>query len=226
MTMKNKYAYRSRISEHQFRQLVRLFALDLDAIQIAELTGLNRNTVNRYLRGIRARIAEFCEAQAPFAGEVEVDESFFGARRVKGKRGRGAYGKTVVFGVFKRNGCVYTEIVPDCSRATLQSIIRGRVSLDSVIYSDRWRGYNGLVDVGYGKHLRIDHSRDEFARGRTHIHGIEGFWGFAKSRLTRFRGMSKHTFYLHLKECEFRFNHRRQALYPILLKLCRERPLN
>jgi len=58
-------------------------------------------------------LATFCDQQSPLAGEIEVDESFFGPRRVKGKRGRGAYGKTIVFGVFKRNGKVYTEIVPD-----------------------------------------------------------------------------------------------------------------
>lgn len=226
MAMKNRYAIRSRISEAQFRQIVRLFALDLDATQITALTSLNRNTVNRYLQGIRQRIAEYCEAQSPFAGEIEVDESYFGAKRVKGKRGRGAFGKTAVFGVFKRNGHVYTEIVPDCRKSTLQGIIRGGVALGSVIYSDGWRGYNGLVDVGYGKHLRVDHGHDEFVRGRTHINGIEGFWGFAKSRLTQFRGMNKHTFYLHLKECEFRFNLRQQDLYPVILKLCRERPLN
>jgi transposase-like protein len=226
MAMKNRYANRARISERQFRQIVRLFALDLDATQITALSGLNRNTINRYLRGIRERIAEYCECQSPFAGEIEVDESYFGARRIKGKRGRGAFGKTAVFGVFKRNGSVYTEIVPDCSKSTLQGIIRGRVALDSVIYSDGWRGYNGLVDVGYGKHLRVNHGQDEFVRGRTHINGIEGFWGFAKSRLNRFRGMNKHTFYLHLKECEFRFNHRKQDLYHLILKLCRNKPLN
>ena len=113
MTVKNKYANRSKISEAKFRELVKLFALNLEATQIAELTGLNRNTVNRFLRAIRERLAEFCEQQSPFSGEVEVDESFFGSRRVKGKRGRGAYGKTIVFGVFKRNGKVYTEIVPE-----------------------------------------------------------------------------------------------------------------
>jgi len=226
MAMKNRYAIRSRISEHQFRMIVRLFSLDLDATQITSLTGLNRNTINRYLRGIRERIAEFCESSSPFTGEVEVDESYFGAKRVKGKRGRGAFGKTAVFGIFKRNGSVYTEIVPDCRKPTLQGIIHGHVTLDSVIYSDGWPGYNGLVDVGYGKHLRVNHSMDEFVRGPAHINGIEGFWGFAKSRLTRFRGLNKHTFYLHLKECEFRFNHRKEGLYPIILKLCRDQPLN
>jgi transposase len=204
---------------------LRLFSLNLEATQIAELTGLNRNTVNRFLKAIRERLAEFCEQQSPFSGEIEVDESFFGARRIKGKRGRGAYGKTIVFGIFKRNGKVYTEIVTNCSKATLQAIIRGKVEPESIIYSDGWRGYNGLVDVGYGKHLRVDHGRNEFVRGKAHINGIEGFWGFAKSRLTRFRGMNPATFFLHLKECEFRFNYRDQNLYKMMLKIVRENPL-
>ncbi len=225
MTVKDRYAKRSKISEAKFRQIIRYFAVDLDASQITKLVALNRNSVNRYLRAIRQRIAEFCETQSPFSGEIEVDESYFGARRIKGKRGRGASGKTIVFGILKRQGKVYTEIVPDCSKATLQAVIRGKVTLDSVIYSDGWRGYNGLVDVGYGKHLRIDHGRNEFAKGSTHVNGIEGFWGFSKTRLSRFRGMSKSTFYLHLKECEFRFNYRGQDLYKILIKMIKNQPL-
>lgn len=225
MTAKNRYARRSKISEAKFRELVKLFALDLEATQIAELANLNRNTVNRFLKAIRERLAEHSEQQSPFAGEVEVDESFFGARHVKGKRGRGASGKTIVFGVFKRNGKVYTEIVSDCSKATLQAVIRGKVEPESVIYSDNWRGYNGLVDVGYGKHLRVDHGRNKFAMGKTHINGIEGFWGFAKARLARFRGMRKATFYLHLKECEFRFNSKGENIYRTILKIVHEKPL-
>jgi len=219
MTVGKSILVRSRISKGIFREILRLFAVDVEATQIAKLTGLNRNTVNRYLRLIRERIANYCEEQSPFSGTVEVDESYFGARRMKGKRGRGAYGKTIVFGIFKRNGCVYTEIVPDCRKATLQAVIRGRVDLKSVIHSDKWRGYNGLVDVGYQKHLRVDHGRNEFANSASHINGIEGFWGWSKTRLVKFRGMNKKSFYLHLKECEFRFNHRKGNLYKLLLKL-------
>jgi len=226
MTLKNRYAKGSHISEHKFRQIVSLFAADLDATQISSLATLNRNTVNRYLTKIRQCLVQYCDHQSPFSGEVEVDESFFGARRIKGKRGRGAYGKTIVFGIFQRNGHVYTEIVANCSKATLQAVIRGRVELKSIIYSDGWRGYNGLVDVGYGKHLRVDHSKDEFAKGRNHINGIEGFWGYAKTRLFRFRGMAPSTFNLHLKECEFRFNHRGQNLGRLILKFLRDNPLN
>ena len=226
MTMKNKYILRSKVSEAKFRQFVKLFCVDLNATQIAKVANLNRNTVNRLLQGIRERIALACEVESPVSGEVEVDESYFGARRVRGLRGRGARGKTIVFGLFKRQGRVYTEIVPDCSRATLQGIIRGRVNPESVIHSDGWRGYNGLVDLGYQKHYRVQHSDNEFANGQSHINGIESFWAYAKTRLVRFRGVHKHTFYFHLKECEFRFNHRGEDLYKIILKLCREKPLS
>ena len=181
------------------------------------LSGLNRNTVNRLYRGVRERMLLACEAQRRLVGVVEVDESFFGARRVKGRRRRGAYGKTVVFGIFERQGHVYTEIVPDCSKPTLQGIIRGRVDPRTVINSDGWRGYHGLVDLGYG-HVRVDHARDEFTKGPVHINGIEGFWGLAKVRLTQFKGLPKHTFHLHLKETEWRYNHRRADKYKCLLQ--------
>ena len=194
----------------------------MTALQIARICNLNRNTVNRYLTLIRRLIALYCESESPFTGEIELDESYFGAKRVRGKRGRGAYGKTIVFGVYKRNGSVYTEIVPNCSRKTLYAIIKGRVDTASVIHTDGFRTYDGIVDLGYKKHYRINHSADEFAQGTNHINGIEGFRGIAKVRLVKFRGLSKNTFYLHLKECEFRFNYRNQDLYKVLLKITKQ----
>ncbi len=219
MTVSYNIFKRSRISRKKFRQILRYFALDLTASQITSLTALNRNTVNRYLTLIRRSIALYCESESPFTGEIELDESYFGAKRVRGKRGRGACGKTIVFGVYKRNGKVYTEIVPNCSRKTLYAIIKGKVDAASVIHTDGFRTYDGVVDLGYQKHYRINHSADEFAIGTNHINGIEGFWGFAKVRLVKFRGMRKSTFYLHLKECEFRFNYRKENLYSTLLKI-------
>ncbi len=222
---KNKYYRCSRISSKVFRRLIRAFAMDLTATDAAELTGLSVRSTNAIYLKVRRRIAEHCEAQNPFRGEVEVDESYFGPKRVRGKRGRGAGGKTIVFGVFKRKGCVYTEIVPDCRKKTLIKAIRGRVGLESIVHSDGWRGYDGLVDVGYARHLRVNHSDNEFANDRSHINGIESFWSYAKRRLTKFNGVPKHTFYLHLKETEFRFNHRRGNVYQAVLKLLRDDPI-
>ena len=219
MRISYKVRIRTQISRAKFRQILRLFAVDLTAVQIAELVHLNRNTVNRYLTLIRQQIASYCESESPFSGEIELDESYFGAKRVRGKRGRGAFGKTIVFGIYKRNGKVYTEIVPNCSRKTLYAIIKGKVDAASTIHTDGFRSYDGIVDLGFQKHYRVQHGKDEFAVGTNHINGIEGFWGLAKVRLVKFRGLSKNTFYLHLKECEFRFNYRNQDLYKVLLKI-------
>lgn len=92
MTVKYKQFVRAKISTKKFRQILRSFALDLTATQIASLTNLNRNTVNRYLRLIRQAIARFCEHESPFSGEIELDESYFGTKRAKGKLGKWSSG--------------------------------------------------------------------------------------------------------------------------------------
>ena len=190
------------------------------------MTGLSLRTTKVLYQKLRARIAEDCEASSPLCGEIELDESYFGPTRVPGRRGRGAGHKIIVFGLLKRHGKVFTQIVPNVRRATLQQIIQGRVKLESVLYTDTFVSYHGLVDVGYAKHHRVQHDQDEFARGTSHINGIESFWSFAKRRLQKFNGVPKHTFYLHLKECEWRFNHRGEDLYRVLLHMLREKPLN
>lgn len=227
MVQINKYIKCSKISEVKFREIIRYFVADLSATQISELSGVSRNSINKYLKEIRLRIFDFCLVDSPFSvlGDIELDESYFGAKRVRGKRGRGAYGKTIVFGLLKRGSKVYTEIVPDCKSKTLQDIIRGKVSADSIVHTDGWRGYDGLVDIGYDKHFRVNHGNNEFANKQTHINGIESSWSYAKTRLIKFHGLSKNTFKLHLKECEFRFNFRNQNLYAIILKLVRFNPL-
>jgi transposase-like protein len=225
-TGRNRYSSRSHLSEAKVRQILRLFALDLEATKIAVLTHVSRRVINRMVHQLRLRMAAACEAESPFRGTIEVDESYFGRRRIRGKRGRGASGKTIVFGILKRRGRVYTEIVPDAKKATLLGIIRGRVALASVVHSDGWIGYDGLVDLGYRKHFRVEH-RDSVFVGRrgVHINGIESFWSTAKTRLAKRRGIRREYFYLHLKECEYRFNHRRGNLYQALLELVRNRPL-
>jgi transposase len=225
MTQKNRYFSRSKISEAKFRQILRYFAIDLTATDCAQLSGISVRSVNSIYLRIRRRLAQYCEQVSPLGGELEADESYFGPRRVRGLRGRGAGQKTVVFGLLKRGSNVYTEIVPNASKRILQAIIRGKADVASVIHTDRWRGYDGLVDVGFDKHLRVNHGNNEFARGNAHVNGIESFWSYAKRRLVQFNGVPRHTFYLHLKETEYRFNHRHQSLYKALLSLLNQQPL-
>ena len=170
-------------------------------------------------------MAQACAAQSPFEGKLEADDSYFGLKRIRGKRGRGAGSETIVSGLLKLGNCVYTEIVPNASKATLQAIIRGKVYPNSVIQTDSWRDYDGLVDIGVDRHFRVNHGNNEFDRGSKHVNGIESFWSYAKHRSAQFHGVAKHTFAIHLEETEIRFNHRHDNLYLALLKLLRIRPI-
>jgi len=223
--MKNKYFNRSHISAKKFRQILKLFCKDYTAFAVSDTTGISRITINKIYALFRKRILSLINNDL-LNNEVEIDESYFGAGRVRGKRGRGAKGKTPVVGLLKRKGRVYTQIIPDCSRRELMPIIKGKILTDTTVYTDGWKSYDGLVLNGY-KHYRIHHHENEFARGKNHVNGIESFWSYTKRRLNKFNGIRKTKFLLHLKESEYRWNIRTNNgnMYSELLKNFREKPL-
>lgn len=223
--MTNKYLKFTHVSEPKFRQVLRLFCNDIPALTTARLIGLNKNTTHALYSKIRSRVVEMASQESErFTGEIEVDESYFGAKRIRGKRGRGAKGKIPVVGLLKRDGKVYTQMITKCTREELLPVIKGRVLENSTVYTDGWRSYAGLIVSGY-RHKRIHHQRDEFARGKNHINGIESFWGYTKTRMVKLRGIRKTRFLVHLKESEWRWNHKRENTYKQLLKELRIRPL-
>ncbi len=116
-----------------------------------------------------------------------------------------------MFGVLERGGKVYTQIVANCSKATLQAVLLGKVTLGSTVHSDGWHGYDGLVDVGFAKHYCIRHDQNHFAHNSLPP--------------TRSGGIHQASFAAFLKETEFRFNHRHHDLYRLLLKSLRHQPL-
>ncbi len=184
--------------------------MDLTATATSELLKLNRKTVNNYFTEFRELILEdSIQKHQKELGIFELDESYFGAKRVRGKRGRGAAGKTPVFGVLKREGKVFVSVVPRCSREELLPIIQGKILEGSTIHTDGWKAYDGLILNGY-THYRVFHHENEFVRGKSHVNGIESFWSFAKRRLAKFNGLTDEKFILHLKECECRFNLRNE----------------
>jgi len=202
---------KSKLSRVKQNKLIEHFVAGTTARTVADLVGVNRKTAAYYFHRLRVIISQHLEAETDeyLSGEIEVDESYFGGRR-KGKRGRGAGGKTPVFGLLKRGGRVYTKIIADAKGATLLPIIQEKVIPDSIVYSDSWRGYN-VLDVSEFKHYRINHSK-LFADKHNHINGIENFWNQAKRHLRKFNGVPKENFPLFLKECEWRFNNPKPQL--------------
>jgi transposase len=195
----------SKLTPTQTLRLCEHFVAGTPARAAADLIGVNKNTAALFYHRVRQIIAERIEDDSPLQGEIELDESYFGGVR-KGKRGRGAAGKTPVFGILKRGGRVYTKMIPNAQTATLLPIIQAKVELDSVVYTDAFSSYD-ILDVSGFHHHRINHSKVFSSGSGRHINGIENFWNQAKRHLRKYNGIPKHHFHLFLKECEWRFNY-------------------
>jgi transposase len=195
---------------------IKLFELDTSVRESAKQLGLAYNIVYNLYQILRHAIIITDSDNGSFSGEIEMDESYFGGRR-KGNRGRGAAGKVPVFGILERGGKVKVEVVGDVKGDTLLELAIKKVKRGSLIYTDRFRSYNGLVSYGF-KHRCIDHGK-RFANGKVYINGIEAFLSFAKERLMKYHGVDPMKFPLYLKEPEFRYNHRDRDLFDDLLQV-------
>lgn len=186
---------------------------------MAQQLGISYNTAYKAISTLRmAIVAHAQDAQVLLGGEVEIDEAYFGGRR-KGKRGRGAASKVPVFGILEREGRVYVKVVPNVRAETVLGLTVKKVRRGSIVYTDKFKIYDSLMFCGY-RHLKIDHGK-LFTRGRVYINGLEGFWSYAKERLMKHHGISPQRFSLYLKELEFRYNHKNEDVFPVLVKyLC------
>ena len=136
---------RCKLSKKLQLKLLEFFVAEVTARTSADLLGVQYNTAILFYHKIRLVIEYHLaqEAKELFDGGIELDESYFGGIR-KGKRGRGAGGKTAVFGLLKRNGKVYTACVKDTKTDTLMPIITSKIKPDSIVYTDCYKSYNAL----------------------------------------------------------------------------------
>jgi transposase-like protein len=223
----NKYYRHSRIREEKFRLLVHCFAHDLSATDAAHLTGLTRKSATGIFLKIRQRIAQQCKRSSPFVtGGLKLTKNRSCTLCRCGRPGCGTITGKPVFSLLKYDNRIHTEIVPDCKKAPLRALIRGRSVADEVFRNNGWHGYHGLVDVEYEKPYRVqDMAAADGAQEGQLQEEIENFWSFSRRRLEKFNGVPNRTFYLHLKECEWRFNARERDLYAELLELLTRHPI-
>jgi len=190
--------------------------LELSTRKIAAQLSMSYNAVYRAVNTIRiAILANADDADILLGGEIEIDESYFGGRR-KGKRGRGAAGKIPVFGILERDDIVSVQVVLNAKAEILLNLTVKKVRCGSIVSTDRYKGYDALLFCGY-RHLSVNH-QTHFAKGRVYINGLEGFWSYAKERLVKHHGISPRKFPLYLKEIEFKYNHRNDDIYPIIVE--------
>ena len=84
--MRNRYKKVAHFSESKFRQIIKCFSLDLTATETAHLSGISLRSVTIIFDKLRSKIADWCEQSGPFKSVIEVDKSYFGPRRIPGKR--------------------------------------------------------------------------------------------------------------------------------------------
>ena len=205
-----------KIPFSKFVLALKLFELEVPVLKACKELELSYNTVHRLFMLFRERIYQKASEDNLLSGELEADESYFGGKR-KGKRGRGAKKKIPVFGILERRGKVKVEIVKDVKADTLLKEAIKKVKRGSLIYTDRFKSYDGLVMYGF-RHERIDHG-ERFANGKVYINGIEGFWSYAKGKLLKFHGLSPKMFPYYLKELEFRYNNRNKSLFEKIVEV-------
>ncbi len=112
-------------------------------------------------------------------GTVEADETYIGGRR-RGRRGRGAFGKTPVFGFkLRETGFVQAWMVPNVKRDTLMPFLTEYVGKGSLLMTDEMNSYKNVKKLGY-RHRTVEHGAHEYVRGKTHTNSIEGFWSQLK----------------------------------------------
>ena len=182
--------------------------------------GVTYKTAWRMGHQIRKLMDELMMPDGLF-GQVEADETYVGGRHSGGKVGRGAPGKTIVFGMKAREGGLMTKVVPDVKGKTLKPIIGDNVKSGSTVHTDELRSYNGLHKAGY-EHQKVNHSEGEYARNGSHVNNLEGHWSLFKRsvRGTHVHISRKHT-PKYLAEFDFRHNLRSMPgqLFHVLMLL-------
>ena len=180
------------------------------AKELQRQLGVTYKCAWRMAHEIRKYMAEV-DGETALGGAVEADETYVGGKRSGGKRGRGAPGKTVVFGMLERDGDVMANVVPNVRKKTLQPIIKENVEKGSTVHTDELKSYSGLSKAGY-EHETVNHGAGEYVDGDCHVNGLEGFWARLKLSI---RGTHVHVSKKHLqkyvKEFEFRYNLRKQS---------------
>lgn len=183
------------------------------AKEIERLVGVSYKCAWRMMHQIRKLMEQ---GPSLFDGTVEADETYVGGVR-RGRRGRGASGKTPVFGIAKRDGEVFAKAVPNVKASTVMPLIRDHVKIGSTVMTDEFGIYRGSKKAGY-KHKTVEHGAGEYVRrgrpDKIHTNTIEGFWSQLKRSVdgTHHSVSGKHL-QRYVDEHVFRYNLRNSPVH-------------
>lgn len=205
--MKNKLLKGAHLSERKYREILQLFCDDLTATQIAGISGVSRVTINNYFRMIRLVIAAYCDRHK---SNVHVEADSIQEKDVE----LSIDGMPVYYGLSMQNGKIDTGWLKEVGKDSIHRL-RNLKTNTSIGGLPDFRGYHAVADCNEWQLYWLHPDTDSASINNT-LSEINGFWAHTKGRLHKFRGMNKKMLYLHIKECEFRYNFRDED---ILLQL-------
>ncbi len=174
------------------------------AMEIQRHIGVTYKCAWRIAKQIRLLMKQGTD---PLGGMIEADETYVGGKR-HGKRGRGAEGKTIVFGVVEREGGIKTKVVEDTKASTIIPMLQAMSQVGSILSTDESNIYNKVRSLDF-IHETVKHSAKEYVRGGVHTNTIEGFWSqFKRSVNGTFHAVSPKYLQSYLDEFCFRYDHR------------------
>jgi transposase-like protein len=178
----------------------------ISAKQVERELGVTYKTAWRIFKQIRSMLNDDIILEG---SSVEADETYIGGKR-HGKRGRGAEGKTPVFGLVQRKGKVIAKVVPNVQANTLLPVIKEKVLESSIVYTDELPSYDRLPRLGY-QHRRIHHASKVYVMGDIHTNTIDGFWSLIKRGISGVNhAVSAKYLQNYLNEYAFRYNRRQE----------------
>jgi transposase len=200
-------------------RLIKLFELETPARRASQRVGISYPTVLKTFYCIRQSIIAHGQDGDHFFREgIETDEGYRDCKD-KSRSHQESQGRIPVFGITEQDGRVKTKVLRDTSAEDILNLDIGKVRRGSIVYTNKFKGYNGVMFCG-DKHLDVD---DEMglSKADAYNNGYQGFWKFTRERMSKFHGVSKEKFPLYLKEMEFRYNHRHEPIFETLVQyLC------
>ena len=140
---------------------------------------------------------------------VEIEESKFGKRKYN--RGKAVDGKWVFGGIEQGTDNMFMEVVEDRTKETLWALIEKYIAPGTIIWSDKWRSYQGLENVGY-RHETVNHSKEFKSASGVCTNSIEGSWNAVKRSFPKM-GTSKKLYEGYLAEYLMRRRHMKPFNY-------------
>jgi transposase len=223
--MKNRYLKNARIPERKVRELLTLFCEDLTATQIANISGISRITVNAYLKLIRSQIAEYCEEQFPYPSSPRKN-GVSSKMATSNREGSIQVGENHFYGILRFEQSIHTRWINTVDNQWMNNWLKGKIKVETETLDKLGVSrFEAIADFSRTKLYRVN-SVSETLRVKPKIDEIDLFWGRLKSRIAKFRGLNCNTTFLHIKESEFRYNHRNEDLFALIHSLIQKRPLH